>query len=65
MNIWHLYKQMNQNSPLVNANNSSSLTTSSAKVTDDDDLHLQKLGYAPKLHRGLSAFSNFAVSCFC
>ena len=29
---------------------------------DDDARHLAELGYTQELHRGMSAFSNFAVS---
>lgn len=36
-------------------------TTSSSLALAADDIHLQKLGYEPTLHRGLTAFSNFAV----
>ena len=65
MNIWRIMYKEIQSVPLVNAKNSSSSISSPENAPSDDDLddlHLRKLGYAPKLHRGLSAFSNFAVS---
>ena len=33
-------------------------------VISEDDKQLQKLGYEPILHRGLSAFNNFAVNFY-
>lgn len=32
------------------------------KSMDEDELRLRKLGYTQTLHRGLSAFDNFAVT---
>ena len=33
-----------------------------ANTVDDDRDHLHQMGYAQELHRGMSTFSNFAIS---